>query len=79
MAVKSDATFDNVVKTTVYLKDMNDFKAMNEIYKNYEINPLSRMVFMYFYIEGEINGEKFYKMSRIMLRANEYYSLGAPE
>ena len=54
-------------------------KKVNEIYKNYEINPLSRMVFMYFYIEGEINGEKFYKMSRIMLRANEYYSLGAPE
>lgn len=28
-------TFDNVVKTTVFLKDMNDFAAMNTIYANY--------------------------------------------
>ena len=26
------ASFDNVVRTTVYLADMNDFPAMNEIY-----------------------------------------------
>ncbi len=26
------ANFDNVVKTTVFLKDMNDFPAMNAIY-----------------------------------------------
>lgn len=25
-------TLDNVVKTTVYLADMNDFQAMNEVY-----------------------------------------------
>jgi 2-iminobutanoate/2-iminopropanoate deaminase len=25
-------TFDSVVKTTVYLADMNDFAAMNEVY-----------------------------------------------
>ncbi|HEY4979659.1 MAG TPA: RidA family protein, partial [Candidatus Acidoferrum sp.] len=26
------ASFNHVVKTTVYLKDMNDFTAMNEVY-----------------------------------------------
>ncbi len=29
------SSFSNVVKTTVYLKDMNDFAAMNEVYANY--------------------------------------------
>jgi 2-iminobutanoate/2-iminopropanoate deaminase len=33
------ATFDNVVKTTVYLADMNDFPAMNEIYGTYFSSP----------------------------------------
>ena len=33
------ATFDNVVKTTVYLADMNDFPAMNEIYATYFSSP----------------------------------------
>lgn len=28
-------TFDDVCKTTVYLKDMGDFAAMNEIYSQY--------------------------------------------
>lgn len=28
-------TFANVVKTTVFLKDMNDFTAMNDIYSVY--------------------------------------------
>jgi len=28
-------TFDNVVRTTVYLADMNDFPAMNEVYATY--------------------------------------------
>jgi 2-iminobutanoate/2-iminopropanoate deaminase len=28
-------SLDNVVKTTVFLKDMNDFAAMNEVYKTY--------------------------------------------
>jgi len=28
-------TFNHVVKTTVFLKDMNDFTAMNEIYARY--------------------------------------------
>ena len=27
--------FHNVIKTTVFLKDMNDFSAMNEIYQSY--------------------------------------------
>lgn len=29
------ATFANVVKTTVFLADMNEFAAMNEVYKEY--------------------------------------------
>lgn len=29
------AHFHNVLKTTVFLKDMNDFPAMNEIYQSY--------------------------------------------
>ena len=33
------ATFDNVVRTTVYLADMNDFPAMNEIYATYVSSP----------------------------------------
>jgi 2-iminobutanoate/2-iminopropanoate deaminase len=28
-------TFDHVVRTTVYLADMNDFPAMNEVYGTY--------------------------------------------
>ena len=28
-------TFDNVFKTTVFLADMNDFAAMNEVYAQY--------------------------------------------
>lgn len=29
------ADFGNVLKTTVFIKDMNDFLAMNEVYKKY--------------------------------------------
>ena len=32
---EAGATFDNVVKTTVFLKDMNDFDAMNAVYGQY--------------------------------------------
>jgi len=28
-------TLENVIKTTVFLKDMNDFAAMNEVYATY--------------------------------------------
>jgi 2-iminobutanoate/2-iminopropanoate deaminase len=31
----SGASFHHVVKTTVFLKDMNDFTAMNEVYARY--------------------------------------------
>jgi 2-iminobutanoate/2-iminopropanoate deaminase len=31
----SGASFHHVVKTTVFLKDMNDFAAMNEVYARY--------------------------------------------
>ena len=36
-AVLAEAELDlaNVVKTTVFLKDMNDFAAMNEVYAHY--------------------------------------------
>ena len=32
---QAGATFDNVVKTTVFLKDMNDFAAMNAVYAKF--------------------------------------------
>jgi 2-iminobutanoate/2-iminopropanoate deaminase len=32
-------TFDSVVKTTVYLADMNDFAAMNEVYATMFVAP----------------------------------------
>jgi 2-iminobutanoate/2-iminopropanoate deaminase len=31
----SGVSFNHVVKTTVFLKDMNDFSAMNEVYARY--------------------------------------------
>jgi 2-iminobutanoate/2-iminopropanoate deaminase len=33
------ASFDSVVRTTVYLKDMNDFAAMNEVYGGFFSAP----------------------------------------
>jgi len=33
------ASFDNVVRTTVYLADMNDFAAMNAVYGEYFAAP----------------------------------------
>ena len=33
------ATFDHVVRTTVFLADMNDFAAMNETYATYFTAP----------------------------------------
>jgi 2-iminobutanoate/2-iminopropanoate deaminase len=33
------ASFTNVVRTTVYLADMNDFAAMNEVYSRYIVDP----------------------------------------
>ena len=33
------ASFDHVVRTTVFLADMNDFGAMNEIYATYFTSP----------------------------------------
>ena len=35
----ADATFENVVRTTVYLADMNDFAVVNEIYGTYFSSP----------------------------------------
>ena len=31
----SGTSFDRVIKSTVFLKDMNDFAAMNEVYARY--------------------------------------------
>lgn len=31
----ANSSLENVLKTTVYLKDMNDFMAMNEVYAEY--------------------------------------------
>jgi 2-iminobutanoate/2-iminopropanoate deaminase len=37
------SSFDRVVKTTVFLADMNDFAAMNEVYGRYfKTNPPAR-------------------------------------
>ena len=33
------ASFQHVVKTTVYLADMNEFAAMNEVYAKYFVAP----------------------------------------
>lgn len=33
------ASMDNVVKTTVFIKDMNDFAKINEIYAEYFTEP----------------------------------------
>jgi 2-iminobutanoate/2-iminopropanoate deaminase len=32
---EAGASFETVVKTTVFLKDMNDFDAVNEVYSTY--------------------------------------------
>jgi 2-iminobutanoate/2-iminopropanoate deaminase len=36
---EAGASFDHVVRTTVYLADMNDFAAMNEVYAQYFSSP----------------------------------------
>ncbi|HHW48312.1 MAG TPA: RidA family protein [Clostridiaceae bacterium] len=33
------SSISNVIKTTVFLKDMSDFSAMNEVYKKYFTEP----------------------------------------
>jgi 2-iminobutanoate/2-iminopropanoate deaminase len=33
------ATFDNVVRTTVFLADMNEFAAMNAVYGKFMVDP----------------------------------------
>lgn len=33
--IASGTSMDNVIKTTVFLKDMNDFTAMNEVYAQF--------------------------------------------
>ena len=37
--VAANATFDDVVKTTVFLADMSDFAAMNAVYAEYFSAP----------------------------------------
>ncbi len=38
----SSLSLDNVCKTTVFLKDLNDFNLVNEIYKKYFLNNPAR-------------------------------------
>ncbi|BEU87305.1 RidA family protein [Selenomonas sp. TAMA-11512] len=39
-----ESTFDDVVKTTIYLKDINDFVAVNTVYAKYfSENPPARV------------------------------------
>ena len=35
----ADLSYANVVRTTVFLADMNDFAAMNEVYKTFFAEP----------------------------------------
>jgi 2-iminobutanoate/2-iminopropanoate deaminase len=39
VAEAAGATLDDVVKTTVFLADINDFKAVNEVYATYFSEP----------------------------------------
>jgi 2-iminobutanoate/2-iminopropanoate deaminase len=36
---ENSSSMDDVIKTTVYLNDMNDFNAMNEVYKEFFVSP----------------------------------------
>ena len=36
---EADLTVDNVIKTTVFLADINDFAAMNEVYAEFFTEP----------------------------------------
>lgn len=39
----SDLTFSNIIKTTIYLTNMNDFGQVNEVYgKYFQANPPAR-------------------------------------
>jgi len=35
---EANTSFDNVIKTTVFIKDINNFGLFNEIYANYFVN-----------------------------------------
>ena len=36
---ENGGSMDNIIKTTVFLYDMNDFGAMNEVYKELFVSP----------------------------------------
>lgn len=55
-----------------------DPRKIHAVYKNYDLNPLSRMVFMYFYLTGDVEGKPFYQFERVMIRGDSFYSLGLP-
>jgi 2-iminobutanoate/2-iminopropanoate deaminase len=51
-------TFANVVKTTIFLKDMNDFMAVNEIYGNFFTeNPPARETVQVAKLPKDVNVE----------------------
>ena len=35
IVAEAGATMDDIIKTTVFIKDMNDFTAINDVYKTY--------------------------------------------
>ena len=40
---EADMNFENVVKCTIFMKDMNDYSAINEVYaKSFSENPPAR-------------------------------------
>jgi len=40
---KADMNFENVVKCSIFMKDMNDYSAINEVYdKSFSENPPAR-------------------------------------
>ena len=40
---EADMNFENVVKCTIFMKDMNDYSAINDVYgKNFSENPPAR-------------------------------------
>lgn len=74
----------NELSICPYSRTKNSFsytfapQKLNSIYKNFEINPLTRMVFMYFHVTGMVNGKVFQQFAAVMVRGNKMYYLGIP-
>jgi len=74
----------NELKICPFLKDTRGFSYLfdptkiQNIYKNYEIAPLSRMVFMYFHVTGKKAGTPFQQFGVVMLRGDHMYAMRIP-